>query len=283
MENNFIQLRKVREFGDVFNDTFAFIKQEARPLGIALATLALPVVLVMVILMANIKIDQFQPGGDIVKLYSNVGLIMLLFFVSQVILILTLLSYFKLYLEKGPRNFDNKDIFREMVKKFFPVAGSTFVLGIIIFIGAIMCFLPGIYLGISLSFVLPVMILEDKDFGLGFSRSFELSHKQWWWTFLIIFVYLILTYSFQIILSIPGMIFGFSTLFGLKNGANADPDQRTYLILYNAFVTLISTFFTVILNIAIVFQYFNIVELHEGKTLASKIDLIGNDEEVSAE
>jgi hypothetical protein len=283
MENNFIQLRKVREFGDVFNDTFAFIKQEAKPLGIALATITLPVVLVMVILLANIKIDQVQPGGNIAQLYSKVALILLLVFITQVILMLTVFCYFKLYLVKGPRNFDNKDLLIEMAGKFFPVAGSSLVMGIIIFFGAMMCGLPGIYLAISLSLVLPVMILEDKDFGRGFSRSFELTHKQWWWTLLIIFVYVVLTYSFQIILSIPGILLGISTLFGIKTGVATDSDHNIYFILYNAFTTLISTFFTVVLYIAIVFQYFNIVELHEGNTLSWKIDQIGNDEQVPAE
>lgn len=283
MENNYIKLNKVREFGDVFNDTFAFLKQEAKPLGSALLVFALPLLLISAIATAYIQSQQFNnilgsPNFDYGSYFSKIAFLMIFIILSQTMLMVTVNCYLKLYRERGAGNFDNTDIFNEIKKNFFTSLGATILLGIIIFIGLMMCVIPGIYLGVSLSFVIPVMILENKGFADGFSRSFDLAHKQWWWTFLILFVYIILVYVFTIILSIPGIIFGITSMFKLKELSTIE--YPTYLIIYNAVLSLLTTLFYVFLHTAIAFQYFNIVELYEGKTLSEKIDLIKKDDQL---
>jgi hypothetical protein len=57
MENNRIELYKQREFGDVFNATFAFIKQEIKPLGRAILVYILPFVLIQGIISSHVAID----------------------------------------------------------------------------------------------------------------------------------------------------------------------------------------------------------------------------------
>jgi hypothetical protein len=57
-------------------------------------------------------------------------------------------------------------------------------------------------------------------------------------------------------------------------------EYPSYLIIYNAVLSLITTLFYAVLHTAIAFQYFNIVELYEGKTLSEKIDLIKKDDQV---
>lgn len=285
MENNYIKLNKVREFGDVFNDTFALIRQEAKPLGSALLLFALPLLLISSIGTAFVQSNQLQhvysPNFDYVSYFTKFGFMMIFIVLAQNMLMVTVYSYFKLYFVKGPGNFTNQDIWNEIVPFFLPCLGTAFVLGIVIFLGLMLCILPGIYLAISLSLVLPIMIMENKGFGSSFSRSFELTHKQWWWTFLIIFVYIILAYVFMIILSIPGIIFGISTMFKLKDLSNAEAiSYPTYLIIYNAVISLISTFFYAVLHVAIILQYFNIVELYEGKSLSQKLDQITSNDQV---
>lgn len=279
MENNFIKLNKTREFGDVFNDTFAFLKQEAKPLGMALLIFALPLLLISSIASVYIQSQNINnvygsANFDIYSYFTKISLVLVFVILAQNMLMVTVYSYFKLYQVKGPRNFDNSELFHEIKQNFLPCLVTAFILGILIAIGFVMCLLPGIYLGISLSMVIPVMIMENKGFADSFSRSFDLTHKQWWWTFLIIFVYIILAYMFMLILSLPGIILGIGSLLKYKNFEDSAINYPFYLVIYNAIVSLIATFFYAVLHIAIILQYYNIVEMYEGKTLASKIEQI---------
>lgn len=285
MENNFIKLNKVREFGDVFNDTFAFIGQEAKPLLRTLLVFALPLLLLSSLAMAYMQSQQLNniygtPNFDIWGYIGKMATIFVFIILAQNMLMVTVYSYVKLYHTKGPRNFDNNDVFSEVIRNFFPCLGTALILAIITGVGFIMCIIPGIYMGISLSFVIPIMILENKGFGTGFSRSFDLTHKQWWWTFLIILVYMILAYVFMIILTIPAMIIGFTSILKTENILNGTYNYPFYMIIYNAIVSLISTLFYVVLHIAIILQYFNVVEMYEGKTLLEKIELIKDNDQV---
>jgi hypothetical protein len=285
MENNFIKLNKVREFGDVFNDTFAFIGQEAKPLSRAILVFALPLLLISSLAMAYLQSQQLNniygtPNFDIWGYIGKVATIIVFVILAQNMLMVTVYSYVKLYHTKGPRKFDNNDIFSEIIRYFFPCLGTAVVLAIITGVGFVMCLIPGIYLGISLSFVIPIMILENPGFGTGFSRSFDLTHKQWWWTFLIIVVYIILAYVFMIILSLPAMIIGFTSILKTQDMLEGTYNYPFYLIIYNAFVSLISTLFYAVLHIAIIFQYFNIVEMYEGKSLSERIEKITDNDQV---
>lgn len=285
MENNPIKLNKTRDFGDVFNDSFAFIKQEFKPLGSAILIFALPLLLISSIGASYISAQNFgnvygSPNFDIATYISKIILMMVFVILAHNMLMVTVYSYFKLYQEKGSGNFSNSEIFSEIMKNFFPCLGVAFVIGIIIMVGFVLCILPGIYLGVSLSFVLPIMILENRSFGASFSRSFDLTHKQFWWTFLVILVYTILVYVFSIILSIPAIIFGITSVFKLKNMADASIEYPAYMIIYNAVVNLITNIFYVLLHIAIIFQYYSITERFEGKSLSEKIDQITPNDQV---
>lgn len=279
----YINLRKAREFGDVFNDTFAFLKQEAKPLFNSILLFALPFLLISSIGVAYVQATQrnyLTPGLDFnfFDYFSKMALIILFALIGQMMLMLTVYSYCKLYVEKGAGNFSNNDIFVEIRKSFFPCLGAVIILAIVVVFGTAMCLVPGIYLGVSLSMVLPIMIIESKGFGVSFSRSFDLTHKQWWWTFLILFVYVIMYYIFAIILSLPGLIFGITKLFEM--GSTEGFSIPTYLIIYNAIIGLVGTLITVVLHIAIVLQYFNITELFEGQTLSHRIDQISQNDQI---
>lgn len=279
-----INLRKAREFGDVFNDTFAFLKQEAKPLFNSILIFALPFLLISSIGVAYVQTTQrnyLSPdlNFDFLDYFTKMGLILLFAMIGQMMLMLTVYSYCKLYVEKGARNFNNNDIFQIIRKQFFPCLGAGIILTIVVVIGIAMCVVPGIYLAVSLSLVLPIMIIENKGFGVSFSRSFDLTHKQWWWTLLMLFVYVVMYYIFAIILSLPGIIFGISKLFE-QNNDGFEYVIPTYLIVYNAIIGLVGTLITVILHIAIVLQYFNITEMFEGQTLSQRIDQITQNDQI---
>ena len=284
METKKIELQQVREFGEVFNATFAFIKQEIKPLGTAILVFVLPIILLMSILMVYTTSSAFgtlsnpamvQTSGFIIKLLEMYLGLFIVAIVLQTMIMVTIYSYISLYL-KDKENTGISALFSEILKNFFPVLGASVLSGLVIVIGLICCFLPGIYLGVSLSFFLVALVVEKNGIGNAFSRSFTLSHKQWGWTFLILFVSIIMIYVISIILNIPGFIIGFASVFhNLKNPVNPYEKFGMAYVIYTSIVSSITYLIYTIPAFLLAFQYFSIVESMEKHSLIKDINEIG--------
>ncbi len=280
METNKIKLQQIREFGEVFNATFAFIKQEIKPLGMSLLVFVLPVILLLSIIMVIFSSMSFGvfTRPDIVgtsTFYMKFVQLYLVFIVMAILLqtmiMVTVYSYLNLYLKKI-ENIGIPEMFAEIRTNFFPVFGASILGSIVILIGLVCCFLPGIYLGVSLSMFTVALVIEKKGIGNAFSRSFQLSHKQWGYTFLIMLVSIILIYVISVVLNIPGMIIGFTSIFhNFQNPVNPYEKYGIIYIIYTAVVSSITYLLYVIPALLIAFQYFNIVESTEKTSLIEEI------------
>lgn len=290
MEQTKLELQKEREFGEVFNATFAFIKQEFKPLSKVIVTFVLPILLVMSIVLiyvqtANMNMLRNYDPSDISAAFSNLlGIYGKIFIYTAVVLIgqsvfaTVVYSYMKLYLQ-GKENIGVKEIADALVKYLLPVIGASILMIIVVIFGLIFCFLPGIYLAVSLSMFIPILIIENDGIGNAFSRSFTLTHRQWGWTFLILLVGTVIIWVISLIFSIPSMIMGFTSMWhSIKNHSNPYEMLTTGYIVYSSIVSVITQLLYLFPYILIGFQYFNIVEITERPSLSQKIDQLGTNE-----
>ena len=287
METNKVELQKVREFGDVFNATFAFIKQEIKPLGISLLVFVLPVILLLstvMVVFTSMSFGTFSRPDLVgtstffIKFAQLYLVIIVLAILLQTMIMVTVYSYLSLYL-KDKENTGIPEMFAEIRTNFFPVLGASILGGLVIIVGLVFCVLPGIYLAVCLSMFITALVIEKKGIGNAFSRSFELSHKQWGWTFLIIFVSFILMYVISFVLSIPGLIIGFASVFSnFQNPVNPYEKYGIVYIVYSSIVSSITYLLCIIPALLIAFQYFNIVESMEKHSLIKEINEIGKEE-----
>ncbi|MQA27441.1 MAG: hypothetical protein GEU94_18700 [Micromonosporaceae bacterium] len=67
--------------------------------------------------------------------------------------------------------------YRSMLRPALPAWGWVLLAGAVITFGVLACVLPGIYLYVALSLILPVMLFERRS---GLSRSFSLMHSNFW-------------------------------------------------------------------------------------------------------
>jgi hypothetical protein len=289
MENTRIELYKKREFGDVFNVAFAFIKQEIKPLGRAILVFIVPFILVQGILMAVLQSSMMDvlKNVDLLKqgiwnfwseFFSSYLLLMVVFILAHTMIFSTITSYFKLY-KASNDEITISALGAEIKKCFFPILGGLFLSGIVIMIGFVLCIIPGIYLGVSLSVFLIALVIEQKGIGDAFSRSFQLVGLQWWWTFLLIFVIFILMYIIVLIFQIPAMVFGFTAAWH-KVQTNSNPYTvfGPVYIIYTSVISAIQQLIYIIPIILLAFQYFNLVEIRDKSSLSQKINAIGQDE-----
>jgi hypothetical protein len=287
MEKPIIDFRKEREFGDVMNATFAFIGQEFKPLGKALLYYAVPAILFAAIGMAyyqskalpmslNPQTVQSNPFGYILEFPGLYLLVIVLTILSQTMVITTIYSYIKLYVRKGKDNFTLEEVWSGVGKYFFPALLSSLLTGLLAGLGMILCLAPGIFVGVSLILMIPSLIFEEKLFWDAFGRSFDLTKLAWWWTLLLIIVVFIIAGILGMVLQLPASIIIGVSVFqhAINQGSTVPESTQTFLVIYSALSTIVSTLLYTIPYTAIAFQFFNLVEKKERPSLADKISQI---------
>ncbi len=276
-----IDFKKDREFGDVLNATFVFIKQNYKPLGKTLLIYASPFIIMSAIVYAFFNVSMYTGMlGSGLNVFNMIGqmssyafLYILLALTSYTIFNGLVYGYIKLYNDKGFGNFEPVDVWQFTLKNFFAILGAQIVFALIITVGFILILIPGIYLTVSLSLLLIALIVEGKGFGDAFSRTFLLTHKRWWWTFLLLLVTYIIIMVFNYIFAIPTIILQ-STI--MMHGGNTE----TYKMIYGFFLVLsqiVSYISYTIPMVALAFHYFSIVESIEQPSLHNEIENIGNE------
>ena len=262
-----IQFRKKREIGDIFTDSFEFVRQEYKLISKLVAVYVLPFMvlygIVQVYLQKNIisKIDYTDTEALLANfgpLYLNIFLFSLFGLFVQSLLIATYYSYIEVYVKKGKGNFDLGEITPQLFENGLLAIGASLVIFIIVIFGLFMCIIPGIYFANTFSIAFIILIFEKKGMGNALMRSVYMLKSDWWNTFLINIVGLIMVSTVGLIMSIPTMINGFSVnIFSPTQTPVEYPDW--YWVLIGA-STVISSILWIIPYTFLAFQYFNIDE-----------------------
>lgn len=79
------------------------------------------------------------------------------------------------------------EAFSFALTRFLPLIGASILVGVLVFVGMLMCCLPGIYLGVAFAFVSQVVVLEKLGPIDALSRSQRLVSGFWWRVFGVLF------------------------------------------------------------------------------------------------
>jgi len=262
-----IQFRKKREISDIFTDSFEFIKLEYKPISKLVTVYVLPFILlygiVQVFLQKNVisKIDFTNTEtllANIGPVYLNVFLFALFGLFVQSLLIASYYSYIEVYIKKGKGNFDLSEITPQLFSNGLLAIGASLVVFITVIFGLVLCIFPGIYFANTFSIVFIILIFEKKGLGNALIRSALLVKSQWWNTFLINILGLIMIWVVSLIMSIPTMIAGLSVNIFKPDLAPVEfPDWYWILI---GVSTVVSSILYIIPYTFLAFQYFNLDE-----------------------
>jgi len=267
MTDKEILFRKKREIGDIFSDSFQFIKQEHKPLTKLIAVYVLPFMVlygfVQIYLQKNVisKIDltdQEALFANIGPIYLNIFLFSLFGLFVQSLLIATYYTYIEAYVNKGKGNFDLTDITPQLFSNGLLAIGASLVIFIVVIFGLILCIVPGIYFANSLSLAFIILIFERKGLGNALMRSTLLVNTQWWSTFLINITGIILIWTASFVMSVPAVISGVA---GNILDSNPPPTEYPdwYLILIGV-STVVSSVLWIIPYTFLAMQFFNLQE-----------------------
>ena len=300
MTQNKIEFMRYRDFGQILNSTFEFIRQNFLPLLKSLIFIVGPFLLITGILLGFYQksvltifnITSFSQTGIIALL-----LIILIFLVTQMMLT-TVYSFILIYLSKTEFTpISIEEIWDSVKQHFYKVLGLNtvifflFLIYLTVFLLIIVAVSGGTSgsgLGIFLFFILfillvfimvkmclayMIMLYERIGIWASIQRSFYLTKNKWWFSFGLIFVLSLIQSLMGFIFQIPQYIIMVTTMFNSLDGSGVSGVTEILIMLTSIIAAFQYLLFSLII-IALAFLYFSLVEQKEGKGLIERIESI---------
>ena len=276
-----IELRRLRDFGQIINDSFTFLKDNFKPMMqpllvicgffIVLGTISSVFTYMNMSTFFNFsfKSTAFQSQEQSIQYIISAFITAFIAILTQSFIHLVTMCYISVYLQKNnetPTLFEVWDYFKFY---FLRVLGSSIVIAILGGFAFLFCLVPGFYLLPILYLIIPIIVIENSSLGYAFNKSFRLIKGQWWTTFGVIFVFGVIIYVANLIASIPVSVITmggkFLTLKSFK---------LPLVIIFSALSNLLLLVYA-LPTIAICMCYFSLNEEKEGTGLLNRIDRFG--------
>ncbi len=290
MENfSFIEFKKERDLGAIISDTFKFIRENWKEYFLTVLKIVGPVLVGAVVLivlffmsfsdtMNDFTNQNIEPASFLSNIFSWFAVIIFAFAILYTLLSMSSLYFIKSYIENNgnPKFSDVKtNVLRNLWK--FILLGFTVTISVVI--GSVLCYLPGIYLMVTLSLATSIMVFEGKDVSDSFSHCFTLISGNWWNTYGVIIVVGLLILVLGQVFSVPVYIYQMIET-GTFLGSD-DPTQTIslfkdpiYLILNVASTVFQFVLYSITL-ISSAFIYFDLNEQKNQTGTLEQIDSLG--------
>ena len=303
-----INFRQSRDFGETFNVSVKFFRQNFKLFFQSLIFIAGPFILVSAIAGAfyqssAVSIFSLARKGES-DVFSQFGWTYLVFILAailaNIVLIGTVFSFMINYMEKGPGGFTVNDVSKILFKNignillvffilmFLTIVVLAIVVGVIVAIASVVPVL-GILFGIALFFGLlilfpPLMwqlsvvylvkMQEDKGVFESFGRTRKVMRDNFWWTWVIMVCAVFAVGIISFVFALPQAVYQAVLMFShFKDGAG-EP-SIPFLI-----VATVCTFCTTLLYSGLyvisAFHYYSLAEQKDGIGLLERIEEIGN-------
>jgi hypothetical protein len=305
-----ITLLQQRDFTELFNVSFRFLRQNFKPFLMALLFIAGPFILIGAILSAMSQTQSLNDLGSarldgVFEMYTPtywlyLGLTILFKSIAGMALVGVVVQFFRLYKERGPNGFDTGEVSRLLIQDFgrillafllvfllmmaiFFVIGAVMIgamalnavfgaMLMVLLVIAMLIFLPPtIFLTNS---VYMAVILERRSFGEALARSLNIMRGNFWMTWVIVFLALLIVFVAGMLFAIPAGILQFTMMLNTLNGEVTEP-SLLLMTLVGAGEFLNTLLYSVMWGI-MGFQFYNLVEKRDGTGLQARIDEIGS-------
>lgn len=295
MNSNPIVIAKSRDFGELLGDSIQFFIKNFKELATALLLTVGPIYLITGILQgiyssnmmgmmgrANEIGEQAGASGNLDPLWDFYGelfsgtyiMSMLLTFIGMALGIAVVNNFMILYHEKGNVAPSLDEIRGKAFSDVPGNLGALFVSGIIIGLGSMFCFLPGVFVWVPLMLMCIVMQKEGLGVFESISRSFKLNKGHWWQSFGLYFV-------LYFIVSFVGSIIASPILIGMFSSVAVEDSifaSKAFMAGAGIIASLGQGILISVVMIAVVLQYYNLSGEKGDFSFDSQIDEIGGDE-----
>lgn len=287
-----IPLRRQRDFGEVLNVTFLFLRQNIGLLAKSLLFIAGPALVLGVILnpFAGATGFFFNPGewqapeteSGTALFGARVILATLLSCFGTVLAIAVANEFLVLYQDRGAGRFELEDVWRRARRSLWRMTGTLLLLGFLFGVSALIVLVPClgalaylagvVYFGVLLSLVFIVQAREQAGVLTALSRSRALVRGNWWPTAGVVFVSGIVYYAMSVCFALPSIVVsGFAAFHGIE-GESSSGLYGVLGIVFGAVASLGSLLLYAVPLVAVAFQYFSLVEQKDRTGLMERVE-----------
>lgn len=273
-----LELRRARDFGQVIADAYTFMKGNWKPLIGAMVRIAMLPLVVLVALGGVIAIIGLTQGRDGAALIGGLGILtfMLLFAVmiyTAVMVEAVTHEYLRAYGRGEHHVLDTRELRRRCHGQFWSYLGIWFLATLATLIGALMCYIPGIW--INTSFALAMIVHGEERLGAtgSLERSYKLVNKKWWATFGLVLVLGMIAGMLAMVVIVPFYIAAMVVMVMGAVGGGSEPPILMLVFLGIGYLLMIFVSFLAIplVRTGTGLWYFSLVEQTEGAGLRERI------------
>lgn len=275
-----VELRKTRDLSENLNDTFAFIRQNFKPLVTSFIGIAGIIMLANAILSGvyqsqagNVFKDILGRPNDMRFLFSFLSptyfAVMILGWINFIAMNVVIACYMKLYDSLHGQLPAIQEVWEEFKKYFLKVFLYSIPVTLITIAGFSFCLLPGIYLAVVLAPFPIAVVVENQTFAGAWNRCFNLIKDNFWSSLSIyILVYLIYALSSGIISTVIAALTGLISYFTTK-------DISATIGIATSVLSIFSFLFYIIFYVSVCLHYFNLAEKQDGTGMMRRLDTLG--------
>lgn len=278
-----INLLVKRDFGQKINATFEFVGQNFKPLIKVLLYIAGPPALLAGVasgiyqsgLIKNTMIEVSRSPLDFSTYFSLEYLAsMVLSVITALLATIATYSFLTFYEKEGNSNaITPSRVWQDISTNLSSVFIASILAALLTIGGFILLILPSIYVAISLSLFVMIIIREKLEPLTSLRRSYNLIEGKWWSTFGLIVIMSFIAGIISMVFQIPNIILTTVGMLSLNSGTETN---KVFFIIGGMISLLGTALVQSLVSIALAFQYYNLVERKEGVGIRSAIDSIGS-------
>jgi len=266
-----MEIKKVRTFGELVNDTFSFVSQNFVGLFKPILLYASPFALLSAFFYSKIELSVLtkqEYGDPTVNMLAYIATLL----IANILLVGIVYGYVYFYVKQGKDNFTMEDVWKYttynlekifrtlMLIIFFMIIGILFFLIPSIFLkSTVLIVIPILFLAITFLFIFAIMLYENVDYHLATLRCLMMIKGRWWNTFFKILVFNLLVIIFILIIKIPEFVYIFMFNAELHKSIASLPLQYSIAATLGQYLVF---FLQVFSQIIIILLYFSINEAY---------------------
>jgi hypothetical protein len=283
MTDSKLQLEKNRDFGELFNDTFLFIKYNFKNLLMGMIYFVIPFALLQGIALGMYQYEALSTiSGQSLNPFMGEAVNSLL--ITYLFTLITysfsmafVFQYIKLYKSAEDNDIELKQVWKSMLGIVPKIFLSIIVVALLSGIGFIFLIIPGIYLMICFSLVIPIIIFQGDSLGEAMKSCFSLIKNNWWQTFGFLLILGMIAGALQFVFQLPTTIYQGMAAFHMGQNEPSSVNQ-SLSILFSIIQAMGASLMQVIPFVGIGILYFSLVEQKQNPALLKELESVGANE-----
>ena len=232
-----LQLRQVRDLGQNIADTFVFLKYNWKPIYASIGLVGLPPLIIIGLALKFGIGSMFEglqsgrpDGGAIAGFFG----VMLLLYVMMIVFFILCYAMVNEYVGAYVRNehvgMTVGALLKRGLSSFWSYFGIGLLSGLMIIAGTVFCIIPGLYLWTNVVLAPAAFAVERRGATEAISRSFQLTKNNWWESFGIGVLIVLIQYVIQQIVQLPlSLLLGVGIFAGFAPAAG-DPEAAAHMM-----------------------------------------------------